>query len=229
MKNSDKADDSRAKAMWIKICGIRDIETARALADSGVDAIGLNFCESSPRFVDERIAAEIVALLPPAVTPIGVFVNHTAAEIRRLCRVCGLNTVQLHGDEPASLIAELREFRVIRALRTGSDFVALAATHLAQCAALGVAPWAWLVDARSSHAYGGTGETVDWDSLAPSRRETGGPPLILAGGLNPGNITSAVQTVRPWGVDVASGVESSPGVKDLPLIEEFVRQARGAS
>jgi phosphoribosylanthranilate isomerase len=214
--------------MWIKICGIREAETASALADVGVDAIGLNFCESSPRFVDEQIAAEIVALLPREVTPVGVFVNHTAGEIRRLCRACGLETVQLHGDEPASLIAELREFRVIRAVRTGGDFVMLAATHLAECRALGTEPWAWLVDARSPQAYGGTGETVDWDSLVPSRRQAEGPPLILAGGLTPDNVAAAVRTVRPWGVDVASGVESSPAVKDLRLIEAFVRRTRSA-
>ncbi len=215
--------------MWIKICGIRDVETARAVAGMNVDAIGLNFFDKSPRHVDERTAAQIVEALPAEVTPVGVFVNHSAEQIRRTCQSCGISTVQLHGDEPASLLAELEGLRIIRALRTDGDFASLAAEQFAAYSAGGVAPWAWLVDARVPHVYGGSGETVDWDSLDAAGRDERWPPLILAGGLTPENIARAIQTANPWGVDVAGGVESSPGVKNLTRIEEFVCRSRDAS
>ncbi len=215
--------------MWIKICGIRDVETARAVASLGADAIGLNFFAGSPRHIDEQTAAQIVEVLPADVTPVGVFVNHTAAQIRQTCRSCGINTVQLHGDEPVSLLSELEELRIIRALRTDGDFAKLAAEQFAAYSVHRVTPWAWLVDARVPHVYGGSGETIDWDSLAASGRDDRWPPLILAGGLTPENIARAIRTADPWGVDVAGGVESSPGVKNLTRIEEFVRRSRDAS
>ncbi len=200
-----------------------------AVAASGADAIGLNFYEPSPRCVSDIVARDIVAALPSGVTPVGVFVNHSVDEIRRIGRMCGLTTVQLHGDESASMIAELRRFHVIRALRTDGDFAQLADQQIRDCRAVAASPIAWLVDARSPDAYGGTGETVAWEPLTPEQRCDDWPPLILAGGLTPANIDVAVRTVQPWGIDVASGVESSPGVKDLSQVESFIRQAREAS
>ncbi len=218
--------------MWIKICGIRDVVTALAAAKSGADAVGLNFYERSPRCVDETVAREIVDALPFGVTPVGVFVNHTADEIRRIAASCRLSTVQLHGDEPATMLAELAELaelQVIRAVRTDGDFARLASQQMMESKAVGASPWAWLVDARSPDAYGGTGEMVDWESLAPEHRSNDWPPLVLAGGLTAENVTEAVRTVQPWGIDVASGVETSPGVKDLAMVKSFIRRARGAS
>lgn len=215
--------------MWIKVCGICDVPTARVVGECGADAVGLNFYERTPRHVDVPTAEKIVDILPPNVTPVGVFVNHSASEIRSICEMCGLRTVQLHGDEPAPLIAELGEFRVIRALRTDGEFEALARQRSAEEIHIGRRSWAWLVDARSPDAYGGTGETVDWEPLAMHRGESAWPPLILAGGLTPNNITAAIEAARPWGVDVASGVESAPGIKDVKLVEAFLRRARDAS
>lgn len=199
------------------------------IAEAGADAIGLNFYDRSPRCVNVSVARQIVDALPSDVTPVGLFVNHTADEIRRIVSETGLTTVQLHGDEPTSLIAELAEFRIIRALRTDGDFEPLATQLIQECNQTGATPWAWLVDARSPDAYGGTGEKVDWESLSPEHRPDEWPPLVLAGGLTPENVAEAVTMVQPWGIDVASGVESSPGVKDLELVEAFIHRARGAS
>ncbi|MEZ6051829.1 MAG: phosphoribosylanthranilate isomerase [Planctomycetaceae bacterium] len=214
---------------WIKICGIRDVTTATGIVEAGADAIGLNFYDRSPRCVDVSVARQIVDALPSDVTPVGLFVNHTADEIRRIVSETGLTTVQLHGEEPTSLIAELAEFRIIRALRTDGDFEPLATQLIQECNQTGATPWAWLVDARSPDAYGGTGEKVDWESLSPEHRPDEWPPLVLAGGLTPENVAEAVTMVQPWGIDVASGVEASPGVKDLKLVEAFIHRARGAS
>lgn len=213
--------------MWVKICGIRDVETALGVAERGADAIGLNFYAGSPRCVESTRAATIVQALPPRVTPVGVFVNHSVEEIREICREVGLETVQLHGDEPVTLVEELAEFRVIRALRLDEDATALGA----QSPDSGTPrqPWAWLVDARVEGVYGGTGQTLRWDRLTPENRSDPWPPLILAGGLTPENVGEAIQLVRPWGVDVASGVESALGVKDLTRVAQFVRVARDAS
>ena len=199
------------------------------IAEAGADAIGLNFYDRSPRCVDASVARQIVDALPSTVTPVGLFVNHTADEIRRIVSETGLTTVQLHGDEPTSLIAELAEFRILRALRTDGDFEPLATQLIQECNQTGATPWAWLVDARSPDAYGGTGEKVDWESLSPEHRPDEWPPLVLAGGLTPENVAEAVTMVQPWGIDVASGVEASPGVKDLKLVEAFIHRARGAS
>lgn len=214
--------------MWIKICGIRDAETAAAVGALRPDAIGLNFYAKSVRSVTAREAAAIVAALPGGVEPVGVFVNHALDEIRAICAACGLNTVQLHGDEPPELVTQLRPLRVIRAIRLGRD---AASSSLQAVAALGQGGWpvrAVLVDAHVPGSYGGTGEAAPWDVLSGGwRREW--PPLILAGGLTAENVAEAVRAVRPWGIDVASGVESSPGVKDLDRVARFIKAARIAA
>jgi len=212
--------------MWVKICGIRDIVTAEAVAELGPQAIGLNFYRSSPRFVAPATAKEIAGRLPPEVTPVGLFVNHTPDEIRAICGQCGLETIQLHGDEPADILAELREFRVIRAFRCGPEGLAPLGEYLDRCRELDALPVACLIDAHVAGMYGGSGETVPWDRLAEEYPQAEWPPLILAGGLTPRNVAAAIQTVRPWGVDVASGVESTRAVKDLALVREFIRESR---
>ncbi|MBX3440460.1 MAG: phosphoribosylanthranilate isomerase [Planctomycetaceae bacterium] len=215
--------------MWIKICGIRDVETARAVADCGADAIGLNFYASSPRHVTEPTAAQIVSALPPHVIPVGVFVNHSQEEILQACDACGIAAVQLHGDEPVSLLSELPGLRVIRALRVRRNYSEVAVQEITEYGQCGASPWAWLVDARVDDLYGGSGQTLDWEHLAATPHLVDEPPLILAGGLTAENVARAVQLVQPWGVDVASGVESTPGVKNLRSVERFVRAARDAS
>lgn len=220
------------EAMWVKICGIRDLETAAAVAELRPDAVGLNFYGRSPRCVDPNTAAEIVGRLPVEVASVGVFVNHSIAEIVNICRTCRLTTVQLHGDETIdflkALAGELPNVRMLRAWRLGTNGLESLADYLSECGRLGVKLAGCLVDAHVPGEYGGTGRCVSWSSLRREYRREDWPPLILAGGLHPGNVAQAIHEVRPWGVDVASGVEAFPAVKDLRKIQQFLDAARRA-
>lgn len=212
--------------MWIKICGIRDAQTARAIAALGPDALGFNFYSRTPRAVTIETAAEIVPLLPETVEPVGVFVNETPAQIAAICRRCKIGTVQLHGDEPPERLAELGRLapglKLIRAYRMGGDGLGSLARYLQACDRLNVRLAACLVDARVEGLYGGSGTRVPWHRLASDYPRDEWPPLILAGGLTPENVAEAAAAVRPWGLDVASGVESAPGEKDLDRVARFI-------
>ncbi|HEY3965005.1 MAG TPA: phosphoribosylanthranilate isomerase [Planctomycetaceae bacterium] len=213
--------------MWIKICGIRDVETARAVAQAGADAVGLNFYSNSPRVVAPAVAAEIVSALPSGIEPVGVFVNHSLDEVRAITRECGLRTIQLHGDEPPEFVAALAlDFQVIRAFRVGDDGLNQIETDLAACRRLGASPWACLIDAKVPGSYGGTGQVAPWETIRREYKSADWPPLILAGGLRPENVAQAVAAVVPWGVDVAGGVESSVACKDIALVRQFVLSAK---
>lgn len=211
----------------IKICGITSIEDAHIAIDAGADAIGLNFYEQSPRYVDPQIAPVIASI---AATPVGLFVNSTAADIRRICNTVDLHVVQLHGDEPPDFLGELnRDYDIIRARRASENAREKIDDDLQACSDLsGSCPDAVLVDAEALGHYGGTGKTVSWDELADHQEWLKGVPLILAGGLTPENVGEAIRTVRPYGVDVASGVESAPGVKDAIKVRTFVENAKAA-
>lgn len=217
--------------MWIKICGVRDLPAARAAAAAGADAVGLNFFAGSTRVVDRATAAEIAGGLPASVVPTGVFVNHAAGEIVETVRECGLRAVQLHGDEPPEMLADLRGalpgIWIIRAWRLGRDGLDPLGRLLEELRLLGAEPDACLVDARVDGRYGGTGRTAPWDLLSGGW-PAGWPRLILAGGLTPENVGAGIRTARPWGVDVAGGVEAAPGVKDAALLRRFVEAARTA-
>jgi phosphoribosylanthranilate isomerase len=215
--------------MWIKICGIRDVETAVQLARCNINAIGLNFYEGSPRAITCDVASEVVRRLPTAVTAIGVFVNHTARQIAEICGKCGIMTVQLHGDEPVDLILELpRQLQVIRAFRVNEAGMKEVANYLAECRQRGANLWACLLDARVEGQYGGTGLAAPWHVIAGQWQYEQWPRLVLAGGLTPGNVGKAIQTVRPFGVDVAGGVERGLGCKDAALVRDFAQQASSA-
>ncbi len=211
--------------MWIKICGIRDIATARFLVEQGVDAIGLNFYAPSPRSVTRAQAAEIANAVRGQVTLVGLFVNHSVAEVRQTIDEVGLDMLQFHGDEPPEFLAEFPEFRIVRAFRMGPEGLAPVADYLRRGRNLNALPWACLIDAAAPGQFGGTGMTVNWQELA-DHFHGGWPPLILAGGLTPHNVEAAINATHPWGVDVASGVESSPAIKDRDLITRFVSAAR---
>lgn len=215
-------------SLWVKICGIRDVATARSVAALGADAIGLNFYPDSPRVVSPDTAAEIVAALSSSVTPVGVFVNHTPDEVRSICRHVGLSTVQLHGDETPQMMAELDGLQLIRAFRVRGEDLRAVAADLRETAAAGVHLTACLLDAHVPGSYGGTGQCPPWQVLADGWDHEHWPAMILAGGLTPENVADGVRTVRPWGVDVASGVESSPGEKDLERVRRFITSARNA-
>lgn len=219
--------------MWIKVCGIRDLATAASVAELGIDAIGLNFYARSPRCVVVEDAAAISRMLPKEIARVGVFVNQSLAEIRSIVERCSLDLVQLHGDEPASFLIELAkavpQVRLIRAWRMPEEGLSDLATFLSECGSHSRELAGCLVDAHVNGMYGGSGKTVPWKRLTEEYSRTVNPPLILAGGLTPANIAEAITTVRPWGVDVASGVESAPGVKDIKLTQEFVANARSAA
>jgi phosphoribosylanthranilate isomerase len=207
----------------IKICGVTRPADAASIADAGADAIGLNFYSASPRFVDDDRAAEIIAALPAHVAKVGVFVNADAATIRKKVERLGLDWVQLHGDEPPEFVAELPGLAVIRAVRLQDWASVLLPASKGKLIRL---PKAVLIDAYSASAYGGTGTTVAWEAVPGAKNRLAGLPVILAGGLTPENVAEAIQMARPDAVDTASGVESSPGIKDLAKVREFVAAAR---
>lgn len=200
----------------VKICGITTLEQAWACVELGVDAIGVNLVDGSPRRVDETLARKIAQDLGDRVLVVAVVANRSLAAMREIRASTGVGCLQLHGDEPPADLAALLP-HAYKAVRVGGA---------ADVAAADAMPGEYLmVDARVEGALGGTGRTVDWALVAPlaTRRK-----LVLAGGLTPENVRAAVAAVRPWCVDVASGVESGPGVKDLRKVAAFVRAARGA-
>lgn len=216
-------------AFWIKICGITNLNDARAAAEAGADALGFNFFNKSRRFVDPQTARQIVDQLSANLLKVGVFVNHDTAHIAEIIDRVGLNAVQLHGDEPAALISELpSHVRIVRAHRCGVDGLAPLARYLDECHALGRMPDVLLIDADAGADFGGSGKLADW-AVIRRQKESLGLPLILAGGLTPDNVAAAIEAVAPNGVDVASGVEREPGLKDPKLIAEFITAARAAS
>ncbi|WP_010582219.1 phosphoribosylanthranilate isomerase [Schlesneria paludicola] len=218
--------------MWIKVCGVRDLETARQLAELKVDAIGLNFYASSPRVVSIDIAEAISKSISRDVSRVGVFVNHPIREVEIIASRCQLDLIQLHGDEPPAYLADLQRrlphLRFIRAWRMNKDRLKSLKLYLDECRNWNGRLAACLIDAHVGGMYGGSGKTVPWGRLATDYQTTVWPPLILAGGLKPDNIAEAISVSRPWGVDVASGVESAPGVKNLDLVHAFIEKARSA-
>lgn len=211
--------------MWVKICGWNDPAVLRdALANSCPDAIGLNFFAKSARAVTISSARELRGCLPNNVAAVGVFVNHSREEIIETVRQVRLDLVQLHGDEAPEFAASLAPLSIIRVYRLKEPTLSSIESDLTALRALGVRPWACLVDAWHGHEYGGTGQTAPWTAL--QNWPTDWPPLILAGGLTAANVATAIETVRPFGVDTASGVESAKGRKDPELVREFVEACR---
>jgi phosphoribosylanthranilate isomerase len=198
----------------VKICGITSLDDALMAAEAGADALGLVFFEKSPRYVDPERAARIIAAIPPFVQVVGLFVNADLDFVNSTADSCGLDIVQLHGDESPSYCQSVRR-RVMKAFRVrGMESLALMADYSVS---------AYLLDAYSPNAYGGTGASFDWD-CAVAAKERG--RIILAGGLDADNVASAVAKVAPYGVDVSSGVESSPGIKDPEKVIRFIREAK---
>lgn len=220
--------------MWkIKICGITSPKDALLAAECGADAIGLNFCPASPRCIAPELARDIVRVLPSQIKAVGVFVNAWPAEILSLQSQVGLHGIQLHGDEPVELLTELtggmsQPIPIVRALRSRRADLSDLYEYLQSCAVKSVPLAAVLLDAYHRGAYGGTGQAVDWQAVRQHRLQLCGLPLILAGGLNPENVAAAIQAAAPDGVDVASGVEISPGKKSPDLMRRFITAAQAA-
>ncbi len=200
----------------IKICGVTRPGDAIAAADAGADAVGINLWPRSKRFADADAARAVAAAIPAGVLRVGVFVDAAPTVVKRAVDALSLDYVQLHGDEPAEALDQLGG-RAFKAVRLSGPAVVE-----------GIDRWPGrfvLVDAYRPGDPGGTGETADWDLAAEAARRR---PVWLAGGLTAANVREAIRAVRPYGVDVASGVESSPGVKSAPLIEAFVQAAHAA-
>src|SRR5687768_15203706 len=205
------------KMTRVKVCGVTSLEDALAALDAGADLLGFNFYARSPRYVTPAEARRVVERLPEGAECVGVFVNEPTPEtVERAAREAGVGAVQLHGDETPEFCRALRGLTTIKALRVGPDYNVEAA---ASCAADAVP-----LDAYVAGEWGGTGHTFDW-SLARRRREAV-PRLFLAGGLRPDNVADAVAAVRPFAVDVCSGVETSPGRKSPRLMRLFVEKVR---
>jgi phosphoribosylanthranilate isomerase len=210
----------------IKICGITQPADGLHAARLGADAIGLNFYAASPRRIDATAAEAILRDLPPFVDPVAVFVNEPLCEIdEKLRRFGRIHTVQWHGEEPEAGADPPFRLIVAFAVRDAPDLLEVT-RYLALCRDQDRLPEAVLLDARVSGQYGGTGRTAPWGLLADFQP---GVPLILAGGLTPDNVTEAVRLVRPYAVDVASGVEMCPGRKDLEKMRRFIDTAREAA
>lgn len=199
----------------IKICGIKTVDDALAAMDAGADLIGFNFYPKSPRYVEVGMCRNIMSVLRQIgrVTCVGVFVNASVAEILATMDTLGLNNAQLHGDETAEMLNQLdgRGFKAFRGIPQSIDGFARRESP------------AFLVDASVKGVYGGSGVTADWNGAAKLATKY---PLLLAGGLTPENVADAVRWVRPWGVDVASGVESAPGEKDPARMKAFVKAVK---
>ena len=211
--------------MWVKICGWNDPEVLRESLALGLpDAIGLNFFKKSPRVVNWLKAREMRRMLPASVETVGVFVNHTPAEIRKIVTDVGLTHVQLHGDESPAIAWLLRDLSLIRVYRLKTPSLDPIKQDLAALAARRIRPWACLVDAWHATDYGGTGAVAPWTALTEWKAEW--PRLILAGGLTPDNVAEACRIVKPFGVDAASGVESERGRKSPQLVQAFLNAAR---
>jgi phosphoribosylanthranilate isomerase len=222
-------DEGRWDGMFrIKICGITSVDDALAAARAGADAIGLNFYPRSPRHVSLDTARQIVAALPEKMVAVGLFVNAPSADVCRLWDDLQLDLIQLHGDEPPEYLRQLGDRPLMRAFRVGPGGLQPMLEYLCRCRELAATPRLTLLDSSTGGKFGGTGETGDWSAAARYAAEVGLPPLVLAGGLTPSNVATAIRTVRPAAVDVATGVESSPGRKDSAAVEAFVRAARSA-
>ncbi|HUZ08382.1 MAG TPA: phosphoribosylanthranilate isomerase [Candidatus Paceibacterota bacterium] len=199
----------------VKICGITNLADAQAAAETGADALGFNFCEKSPRCVSLKTAAAISTQVPPFVMRVGVFVDAEADFILRAIGEAGLTMLQFHGDEQPEFCTQfglmsMKAFRIC-------DEKSLAELPNYQTDA-------YLLDAFSPQARGGTGEKFNWDLAVEAQKF--GKPIFLAGGLTPENVADAVRKVQPFGVDVSSGVESAPGKKDHAKVKAFIKTAK---
>jgi phosphoribosylanthranilate isomerase len=202
----------------VKICGLTNLPDTLAAAEAGADALGFVFCDKSQRCVSVETAAGIIRKLPRSIVKAGVFVNAAEEFVRRAIAECGLNLLQFHGDESAAYclqfhLMSMKAFRI----RDAASLQALSDYRTD----------AWLLDGYAPDKLGGTGERFNWDLAIEAQKL--GRPIFLAGGLTPENVAEAVRRVRPYAVDVSSGVEASPGKKDHTRVRAFIQAAKSVS
>ena len=198
----------------VKICGITNLKDALTAVEAGADALGFVFYAASPRHILPEQASAIIRHLPPFIQTVGLFVNADQTTVTTIADRCGLDLIQLHGEETAEYCVSLGR-RVLKAFRV-RDIHSLAALQQYHVAG-------YLLDAWSPAAHGGTGTTFNWEIAA---RAAASRIIILAGGLTPENVAGAIAAVRPYAVDVSSGVESAPGKKDAGLVSRFIRSCK---
>lgn len=202
---------------FVKICGITNLPDALAAVEAGADALGFNFYPSSPRYIAPQNAREIVDHLPGGVLKVGVFVNEKSPEsLRQIVNETGVGAVQLHGDESPEYCRALTDQYVIKALAVGNNFN--------EQQALDYDVRAIMLDAKSPHLRGGTGQVIDWSIAQKVSRLV--PRLFLAGGLSPDNVQQAIASVNPYAVDACSALEDVPGKKNHKLLRAFIKSVR---
>jgi phosphoribosylanthranilate isomerase len=211
----------KADRIRIKMCGTTNLEDALAAVEAGVDALGFIFYEKSPRNIDPEVARIIIEQLPPFVDTVGVFVDRDRAEVEEIIRFCGLGYAQLHGQESPKYCERLARFtapcQVLKALRVGGNLQADDITPYNDHVK------GFLLDTYQKGVKGGTGQRFDWSLIQDLKLQR---DVILAGGLDPENVQEALTAVRPYALDVNSGVETNPGQKNKSLIRSFVHQVR---
>ena len=203
---------ANSKQIQIKICGVTKPKQAVSCVEMGADLIGLNCWNGSSRYIIPEIIGEIVLELPESAKTVGIFVNESPDSINGIMKQTGMDWVQLHGDEPLETCEKL-EFTWFKAFRLSAKFKMSLIKHYKQ--------ETFLVDAYSKYHFGGSGQKINIDL---ARKASGLGKMILAGGLTPDNIEEAIEKVKPWAVDVCSGVESKPGIKDMRLVEKFINK-----
>jgi phosphoribosylanthranilate isomerase len=202
------------KQVKVKVCGMTSLKDALVAVEEGADAVGFIFYKKSPRSVTMKIVREIVLELPPFVDTVGVFVDESAVQINKIADYCNLDIIQLHGDESPTFCKRIRR-KVIKAFRI-KDMQSVKKISSFQVSG-------FLLDTFSENLHGGTGKVFDWNLVLPAKKFG---PVIMAGGLTPNNVQQAVRQVRPYGVDVCSGVESEPGIKDHKKLRAFLKNAK---
>jgi phosphoribosylanthranilate isomerase len=202
------------KQVKVKVCGMTNLKDAMVAVEEGADAVGFIFYKKSPRSVTMKTVREIILELPPFVDTVGVFVDETAEQINKIADSCNLDIIQLHGDESPTFCKRIRR-RVIKAFRV-KDMQSVKKLSSFQVSG-------FLLDTFSKDLHGGTGKVFDWNLALPAKKFG---PVIMAGGLTPNNVQQAIRQVRPYGVDVCSGVESAPGIKDHKKIKAFLKNAK---
>ena len=201
------------KQVKVKVCGMTSLKDALVAVEVGADAVGFIFYKKSLRSVTMKTVREIVLELPPFVDTVGVFVDETAEQINKIADYCNLDIIQLHGDESPTFCKKIRR-KVIKAFRI-KDMQSVKKLSSFQVSG-------FLLDTFSENLHGGTGKVFDWNLALPAKKFG---PVIMAGGLTPNNVQQAVRQIRPYGVDVCSGVESEPGIKDHKKVRAFLKNA----
>jgi phosphoribosylanthranilate isomerase len=197
--------------IFIKICGITELEDAKNIAEMGVSALGFIFYPKSRRYIEPEKANEIILNLPPFIVTVGVFVNEKTDKVEDTLKICPVDILQFHGDESPDYCKKFNK-RVIKAFRVNEDFSSVILSNYLVSA--------FLLDSFEQNEYGGTGKIFDWD-VAVKAKKYG--KIILSGGLNTENIKYAIEKVNPYGIDISSGVEISPGKKDIKKVEEILK------